>query len=65
MREIAHLAVARGMIEHALVLGDRRAGQRLMRGRREQRHLQGAERGEIQFRVAPLQDLHGIEGVVL
>ena len=32
MRHVAHLGVARGMVEHAQILGDRRAGQRLMVG---------------------------------
>ena len=62
---VPHLAVARGVIEHALVLGDRRTGQRLMRGRCEKRHLQRAERGEIQLGIAPLQHLHAVESVVL
>ena len=35
-------------------------------GRRErQRHLQRAERGEIELRIAPLQHPHAFEGVVL
>ena len=63
--KIPHLAVARGVIEHALVLGDRRASQRLMRGRCEKRHLQGPERGKIRLRIAPLQDFHAVESVVL
>lgn len=41
------------------------ARQRLMAGGEVQGHLERAERGEIQLRVAPLQHLHGIEGVVL
>ena len=65
MRHVAHLGVARGMVEHAQVLGDRRAGQRLMARRQRQRHLQRAERGEIELRIAPLQHLHAVEGVVL
>ena len=65
MRDIAHLDVAGGMVEHAHVLGDGRARQRLVAGREVERHLQRAERGEIQPRIAPLQHLHGIEGVVL
>ena len=65
MRHVAHLGVARGVIEHAQVFGDRRAGQRLVRRRQRQRHLQRAERGEIQLRIAPLQHLDAVEGVVL
>ncbi|MBA7474469.1 hypothetical protein ES707_09823 [subsurface metagenome] len=74
MREIAHLAVARGVFEHAHVLGDGRARQRLvaggkvqcrMIGRQRQRHLQAPERCEIQPRVAPLQRFHAVEGMVL
>ena len=65
MRHIAHVGVARGVIEHAQVLRDRRAGQRIMRGRQRQRYLQGAERGEIQLRIAPLQHFHALESVVL
>ena len=37
---VAHIAVAGGMVEHAQILGDRRAGQGLMLGRQRQRHLQ-------------------------
>src|ERR1700732_4510557 len=36
-----------------------------MRRRQRQRHLQRAERGKIQLRIAPLQYLHALEGVVL
>ncbi len=65
MRHVADLAVAGGVVEHAQVFRDRRPRQCLMFGRQRQRHLQGAERGEIQFRVAPLQHLDAVEGVVL
>ena len=65
MRDIAHLDVAGGVVEHAHVFGDRRPRQRLMAGGQVQRDLERAERGEIQLRIAPLQHLHGIEGVVL
>ena len=57
MRHVAHVGIARGVIEHAHVFGDRRARQRLMLRRQRQRRLQRAERGEIQLRVAPLQQL--------
>ena len=49
MGHVAHLGVARGVIQHALVLRDRGPGQRLMAGRQRQRHLKRAERGKIQF----------------
>ena len=62
---VPHLAVAPGVIEHALVLGDRRAGQGLVPGRQRERDLQAAERGEIQLRIAPLQHFDAVEGVVL
>ena len=65
MRHVAHIGVARGVIEHAQILRDRGAGQRLVRRRQRQRHLQRAERGKIQLRIAPLQHLHAFEGVVL
>ena len=65
MRHVANLGIARRVIEHAQVLGDRRAGQRLVRGRQRQRHLQRAERGKIQLRIAPLQHLDALEAVIL
>ncbi len=65
MRQLAHIGIARGVIEHAQVFGDRGAGQRVVRGRQRQRHLQRAERGEIQLRIAPLQHLHAVEGMIL
>ena len=37
---VPHLAVARGVIEHALILGDRRAGQGLVPRRQGERDLQ-------------------------
>ena len=46
---IPHLAVATGMIEHALILGDRRAGQGLVPRRQRERDLQRPERGKIQL----------------
>ena len=64
-RHVADVAVARGMFEHAHILGDRRARQRIMRGDLRQRHLQCAERGEVERGIAPLQQLHAVEGVVL
>ena len=36
-----------------------------MARRQRQRHLQGAERGKIQLRIAPLQNLYAVEAVVL
>jgi len=57
--------VACGMVEHSGVLGNRRAGQRVMAGHLRQRRLQGADRGEVQPRIAPLQLAHILEGVVV
>ena len=65
MRHVADIGIARGVIEHAHVFRDRRPRQHLMLRGQRQRYLQRAERGEIQFRIAPLQHLHGLEGVVL
>ena len=65
VRHIAHVGIARGVIEHAQIFGDRRAGQRVMTGRQRQGDLQGAERCEIQLRIAPLQNFHTVEAVVL
>ena len=64
-RHVAHIGVARGVIQHPQILGDRRPGQRLMRRRLRQGHLERAQRGEIQPRIAPLQHFHGLERVVL
>ena len=65
LRHGANLDVARRMIEHPQILGDRRAGQRLVRGRQRQRDLQGAERGKIEIGIAPLQGPDRLEGVIL
>ncbi len=65
MGHVAHVAVAGRVIEHAQILSNRRARQHLMVGRQRQRHLQCAQRGEIQFRIAPLQHFDAVEGVVL
>ena len=64
-RHRAHFVVARGMVEHQDILGDRRARQRVLRRRRRQRRLQRADRGEVEIGVAPLHDLHRLEGVRL
>jgi hypothetical protein len=53
------------VIEHALILRDRRAGQRLVGGRQCQRHLKRAERRKIQLRIAPLQGFYALEAVIL
>ena len=60
-----HLVVARGMFKHEDVLGDRRARQRVLGRRRRQRRLQCADRGEVEIGIAPLHDLHRLEGVRL
>ena len=65
MRHLAHLEVAGGVIEHALIFGGRRARQGLVIGRLGQRHLECAKRRKIQLRIAPLQHFHTVEGVVL
>jgi len=65
VRHVAHLGIARCVIEHAQILGNRCARQCLVRRRQRQRHLKCAKRGKIQFRIAPLQDLDGLEAVVL
>ena len=64
-RHRAHLLVARRMLEHQDVLGDRRARQPLQRRHGGERGRERAERGEIEIGVAPLQDLHGLEAVAL
>ena len=65
MGHVADIAVAGGVVEHAQILGNRRAGQHLVARRDRQRHLQRAERGEIQLRIAPLQHFDAVERVVL
>ncbi len=59
----AHLVVARGVVEHENIFGDRSAGERAFRRRRRQRRLQGADRGEVEIGVAPLHELHRLECV--
>ncbi len=65
MRHFAHVGIARGVIEHAQVFRDRRAGQCFVVRRQRQRYLKRAERREIQLRVAPLQDFYAFEAVIL
>ena len=62
-RQGAHLVVARGVVEHEDVLGDRRARQRAFGRRRRQCRLQGADRREVEIGVAPLHELHRLERV--
>src|SRR5262249_57665141 len=57
----AYIFVARRMIEHQNVLGDRRAGEALFCGRRGERRLQRADRREVELAVAPLHDLERLE----
>jgi hypothetical protein len=59
MRHVAHLVVARGVIEHAHVLGDRRAGQRLMSASAPATPAARRARKKSSFEVAPLQHLDG------
>src|SRR5258705_11576724 len=65
MRHVAHVSIARGVIEHAQVYRDWRAGQCFVVRRQRQRYLKRAERREIQLRVAPLQDFYAFEAVIL
>ena len=65
MRHFPDIGIARDVIEHPQIFGDRCAGQRLVGRRERERHLQRAERGEIQLRIAPLQHPYAFEGVVL
>src|SRR2546423_8308582 len=53
------------MLQHLNSLGDRRAREPLLGRRLAERRRQRAERGEVERTVAPLQHLHGIEGVAL
>jgi hypothetical protein len=64
-RHGADILIPRGMIEHTDVFGDGCAGQRLVIGRLRQCRLQCADRREVEARIAPLQDLDAVEGVLL
>src|SRR4029077_13752598 len=61
----AHVVVARNMLQHLNIFGDRRAREALLGWRLAKRRRERAERGEIERTVAPLQHLHGIERVAL
>ncbi len=61
----AHVGVARRDVEHHHVLGHGRPGEARLRRRAVERGLQGLDAGKIQRAVAPLQDTHGREDVVL
>ncbi len=50
LRHLAHVVVARGVLEHQDVLGDRRARQAVLLRHFRQRSLQRAERKEIEYR---------------
>ncbi len=62
-RHGAHVVVARGMVEHQDVFGDRRARQRALGRGGGERRLQGADRGEVEIAVAPLHELDRLERV--
>ena len=53
------------MLQHLDILGDRCAGKALFGRRLCERGGECAERREVELTVAPLQHLHGIEGVAL
>src|SRR3954464_5224159 len=53
------------MLQHLDIFCDRRARQALFGRRLCKRGRERAERREVQHTVAPLQHLHGIEGVAL
>ncbi len=60
-RHVAHVVVARGVVEHQDVLGDRCARQSVLLRRLRERSLQSAERKEVERGVAPLQGLDRLE----
>ncbi|MBV6487196.1 MAG: hypothetical protein GHHEDOFH_01139 [Pseudorhodoplanes sp.] len=62
-RQLADRVVARGVFEDEDVLGNRRACEPLLGRHHGQRCLQGADRAEIEFGIAPLQDLQELEGM--
>ena len=64
-RHGAHVVVARGVVEHQDVLGDRRAGEPVFLRHLRQRRLQRADRDEIERGVAPLQLLERLERMAL
>ena len=51
------------MFQNQDVFADRRAGQALLIRRRGERGLQGADRGEIEIGIAPLQHAYRLEVV--
>src|SRR4051812_50072931 len=53
------------MLQHLDIFCDRRARQALFGRRLCKRGRERAERREVEHTVAPLQHLHGIEGVAL
>ena len=59
--EGADVVVARGMLQHQDVFGDRRAGQAVFFRRLGERSLQRADRREIERGVAPLEHFDRLE----
>ncbi len=61
----AYLVLARRVVEHQDILGDRGARHRVLGRRHGKCRLQGADRREVEIGVAPLDDLDRFEGVRL
>ena len=59
----AHVVLARSMVEHQNIFRRRRAGERGLGRRHCECRLQSADRGEVEIGVAPLHQLHRLEGV--
>ena len=60
-RKRTNVVVARGMVQHQDVLGDRCTGQPVLFRGFGERSLQRADRGEVERGVAPLQQLDRLE----
>src|SRR6266849_3759069 len=61
--ESAHVFVAGRVLENHNILSDWRPGEARMRGQHRERSRKRTQRGKIEFRVAPLQHLYGLETV--
>src|SRR5690242_18709579 len=60
-RKSADVIVARGMLQHQDVLGERRARRTRVLWSFRKRSLQGADRGKVKLGIAPLQHLDWLE----